>query len=73
MKLEDLVKALKIYALHGNAEVEVNGVQSDSRKVAEGDMFVAVRGTGSDGHTSIETAVNQGASVVVGEDIPDRM
>lgn len=73
MKLEDLVKALKIYALHGNAEVEVNGVQSDSRKVAEGDMFVAVRGTVSDGHIYIEKAVNQGASVVVCEEIPDGM
>ena len=73
MKLEDLVKALKIYVLHGNAEVEVAGVQSDSRKVAEGDMFVAVRGTVSDGHAYIEKAVNQGASVVVCEEIPDGM
>lgn len=73
MKLEDLVKALKIYVLHGNAEVEVAGVQSDSRKVAEGDMFVAVRGTVSDGHAYIEKAVNQGASVVVCEEIPEGM
>ncbi|MDY3069794.1 MAG: UDP-N-acetylmuramoyl-L-alanyl-D-glutamate--2,6-diaminopimelate ligase [Parabacteroides sp.] len=73
MKLEDLVKALKIYVLHGNAEVEVAGVQSDSRKVAEGEMFVAVRGTVSDGHAYIEKAVNQGASVVVCEEIPDGM
>jgi UDP-N-acetylmuramoyl-L-alanyl-D-glutamate--2,6-diaminopimelate ligase len=46
-------------------DVEVRHIQYDSRKVGQGDCFVAVRGTGVDGHRFIDIAINNGATVVV--------
>jgi UDP-N-acetylmuramoyl-L-alanyl-D-glutamate--2,6-diaminopimelate ligase len=55
-------------------DVEVNTVQYDSRKVKANDCFVAIRGTGIDGHTFVGTAIERGAKVVVLENdstLPD--
>ena len=55
-------------------EVEIGRVQYDSRKIQRGDCFVAIKGTASDGHTFIQSAINQGAKVVVLQDdkvLPD--
>ena len=57
----------------GNAEVEIKGVDIDSRKVAEGHLFVAIKGTQVDGHTFIDKAVAQGASAVLCETLPTEM
>jgi len=46
-------------------DVEVNRIQYDSRKVTRGDLFVAIRGTASDGHTFLSSAINNGAKVIV--------
>lgn len=55
-------------------DVEVRNIQYDSRKVDRGDVFVAMRGTSTDGHAFIGNAVSNGATVVVLEDdtaLPD--
>jgi UDP-N-acetylmuramoyl-L-alanyl-D-glutamate--2,6-diaminopimelate ligase len=55
-------------------EVEICKVQYDSRKIRRSDCFVAIKGTASDGHTFIQSAINQGARVVVLQDdtiLPD--
>jgi UDP-N-acetylmuramoyl-L-alanyl-D-glutamate--2,6-diaminopimelate ligase len=55
-------------------DVEIGGIQYDSRKVQRGDMFVAIRGTATDGHKFIDRSVASGAKVVVLEDdqaLPD--
>jgi UDP-N-acetylmuramoyl-L-alanyl-D-glutamate--2,6-diaminopimelate ligase len=55
-------------------EVEIGAVQYDSRKIQRSDCFVAIKGAASDGHTFIQSAINQGAKVVVLEDdaiLPD--
>jgi UDP-N-acetylmuramoyl-L-alanyl-D-glutamate--2,6-diaminopimelate ligase len=55
-------------------EVEVRGIQYDSRKVGRGFLFVAIRGIATDGHRFIDQAVKSGAAVVVMEDdhaLPD--
>jgi UDP-N-acetylmuramoyl-L-alanyl-D-glutamate--2,6-diaminopimelate ligase len=55
-------------------EVEICKVQYDSRKIQRSDCFVAIKGTASDGHTFIQSAINQGARVVVLQDdtiLPD--
>jgi UDP-N-acetylmuramoyl-L-alanyl-D-glutamate--2,6-diaminopimelate ligase len=49
-------------------EVHVNAVVYDSRKVGRGDLFVAIRGTSTDGHQHIKDAISKGAKVVVLED-----
>src|SRR5258708_28779465 len=49
----------------GGPSVEVNGVEYDWRRVARGNVFVAMRGEATDGNRYIEAAVAQGASTVV--------
>ncbi|MGL4780636.1 MAG: UDP-N-acetylmuramoyl-L-alanyl-D-glutamate--2,6-diaminopimelate ligase [Bacteroidales bacterium] len=56
--------------IKGNENIEVSQITSDSREVKEGGMFFAVRGTATDGHDYIEKAQEQGASVVVCEQLP---
>ncbi len=48
-------------------DVEVQRLQYDSRKVQQGDCFVAIRGSGTDGHEYVQQAINKGATVVVVE------
>lgn len=64
--LGDLCRNL-IEVNHNLAELPVNRIVSDSRKVQPGDLFVAVTGFESDGHQYIDKAVAQGACAVVAE------
>lgn len=70
MKLKDLICALGALEIEGAEEMDIKGVQADSRKVAKGDLFVAVRGTLVDGHAYIEAALKKGAVAIVCEEIP---
>ena len=69
MLLSELLKGLGARCV--GADVEVSGVQIDSRRVEADDVFVAVRGTQTDGHAYIGKAVARGARAVVCEHIPD--
>ncbi len=60
-------------AVAGSTAVTINAIHFDSRKVQLNDLFVAVRGTISDGHRYIETAVNQGALAIVCEELPENI
>ena len=73
MKLNELLKGIKILDLKGDENREVTGVEIDSRNVIESSMFVAMRGTVVDGHSFIGKAVEKGASVIVCEDLPSEM
>ena len=53
-------------------EVDIRGINIDSRLVKEGDVFLAVRGTQTDGHQYIAAAEEKGAVAIVCEKIPDR-
>ena len=70
MNLDGLFDSIKIQSLKGNRNVEVNNLHFDSRKVQKGDLFVACRGTISDGHKYIEAVEKQGANVIVCEELP---
>jgi UDP-N-acetylmuramoyl-L-alanyl-D-glutamate--2,6-diaminopimelate ligase len=50
--------------------LSITGVTADSRKVAAGTLFAAVRGTQIDGHKFIEDAVARGAAAVIAEEAP---
>lgn len=71
MIAQDLLNGLDLLKIYGNLETEVSNIAYDSRKCKEGSMFVAIRGTQTDGHNYIDIAVSSGASVIVCEDIPD--
>lgn len=73
MKLEQLIENNAPLQLVGKSEVDVTGIEIDSRRVQPGCAFVAMRGTQVDGHAYIQKAVEQGAAVVVCETLPDTL
>ncbi len=70
MKLEELLEGINIISLRGDRNISVLSVSFDSRNVAGGSLFVAVRGYKSDGHDFIAAAVTAGASAVICETMP---
>jgi UDP-N-acetylmuramoyl-L-alanyl-D-glutamate--2,6-diaminopimelate ligase len=70
MKLRELLKNVQPTAIVGDADVEVTGVKIDSRQVKPGFLFVAIRGTQTDGHQYIAKAIELGARAVLCEDLP---
>ena len=68
MKLNDLLKNINPKEVFGNTDIEINNIQFDSRKVERGDVFVATRGTASDGHNFINSAIEKGATAIVCEE-----
>ncbi len=70
MKLQELLKNVTPLAIEGEGNPDITGVNIDSRKVKQGDLFIAVCGTQTDGHKYIGNAIGQGAVAVVCRDIP---
>ncbi len=70
MLLRELINGISPISIQGNLEREVLAVTFDSRKVTEGSVFVAIKGSQSDGHAYIEKAVALGALAVVVESLP---
>ncbi len=70
MKLEKLIQVLEAPQISGDTSIEIKNIQSDSRRVEAGSMFVAVRGTAVDGHAYISSAIEKGATAIVCEAIP---
>ncbi|MFP9118773.1 UDP-N-acetylmuramoyl-L-alanyl-D-glutamate--2,6-diaminopimelate ligase [Flavobacterium sp. RNTU_13] len=71
MLLRDILYKVAIEQVKGATDIPVAKIEFDSRKAGEGDAFVAIRGTLSDGHQYIDKAVSQGATTVVCETLPD--
>lgn len=82
MVLKDLLEGIRVIKLYSGMygkmvltqDVSVQNIRYDSRKVGPGDMFVAMRGTASDGHRFIQAAIRAGAIVVIVDDdaaLPD--
>ncbi|SEP78251.1 UDP-N-acetylmuramoyl-L-alanyl-D-glutamate--2,6-diaminopimelate ligase [Flavobacterium urocaniciphilum] len=68
--LKDILYKVTIEAVHGSTDLTINKIEFDSRKVSNNDVFVAIKGTLSDGHQFIDKAIALGASVVVCEELP---
>lgn len=71
MKLSELLKNVKPLSIAGNAEADITGVDIDSRRIVPGHLFVAVKGTQTDGHAYIGKAVELGAAAVLCENMPE--
>ncbi|MBO4666176.1 MAG: UDP-N-acetylmuramoyl-L-alanyl-D-glutamate--2,6-diaminopimelate ligase [Paludibacteraceae bacterium] len=65
MKLNELLKVIEPLQVVGSSDVEISGIQFDSRKVEAGNMFVAQVGTAVDGHQFINGCVAKGAVAVL--------
>jgi UDP-N-acetylmuramoyl-L-alanyl-D-glutamate--2,6-diaminopimelate ligase len=70
MQLTNLIKNIPSLNIVGDTEIEIKNIQFDSRKVEPGDLFVATRGTTTDGHDFIPMAIEKGASAIICEESP---
>lgn len=68
MNLSKLLEGLNYEVLKGNCDVEINKINYDSRKVENGDLFVCIKGFASDGHKFVDSAIKNGAKVIVCEE-----
>lgn len=71
MLLRDLIPDILPLDIRGNLDREIGDLVFDSRQAREESVFVAVRGTQSDGHLYIDQAIRSGAAAVVAETLPD--
>ena len=71
MKLKDLLTKIKPVEIIGNADIDITGINIDSRKIESGHLFVAMRGTQVDGHQFIPKAIEKGAAAVLCEKIAE--
>lgn len=72
-ELKDILYKVNITSASGDMGISINGIAFDSRKVKEGFLFVAVKGTLSDGHDFIKSAVQKGAKAIVSEKLPETL
>lgn len=73
MTLKELLNNVDCLQTVGSVDGEITGIAIDSRAVAAGYAFVAVRGTVTDGHNYIGKAVEQGASAIICETLPEQL
>lgn len=70
--LKQLIERLNV-VVKGDNNVVINGITSDSREVKSGFLFIAVKGSAVDGHEYIGKAIEQGASAVVCQTLPEEI
>ena len=71
MRLNELLKNVETLNIVGDVNVEITGVNIDSRRIEKGHLFVAIPGTVTDGHKFIPKAIELGATAVLCEKIPE--
>ena len=71
MKLNELLKDVKVLNTVGDAGIEITGVNIDSRRIETGHLFVAIPGTQTDGHKFIPKAIELGAAAILCEQMPE--
>lgn len=73
MKLEEILNGINTAEILGETSREISGIHIDSRKVESGHMFVAIKGTQTDGHAYIGKAIEKGASTIICENLPEEI
>lgn len=68
--LNDILKQVAVVEVKGPTTIAVEGIIFDSRKAADGLLFVAVKGTQADGHAYIADVVKKGVKAIVCETLP---
>ncbi|EHO73137.1 UDP-N-acetylmuramoyl-L-alanyl-D-glutamate--2,6-diaminopimelate ligase [Segatella maculosa] len=71
MKLNEVLKNIHPIKIVGDAEVEITGVNIDSRRIKAGHLFIAMKGTQVDGHQFIAKAIELGGKSILCEDLPE--
>jgi UDP-N-acetylmuramoyl-L-alanyl-D-glutamate--2,6-diaminopimelate ligase len=68
--LKDILYKVAIESVTGSTEIGVSKLEFDSRKIEKNDVFIAIRGTLSNGHDFIEKAIDLGATAVICDTLP---
>ena len=68
--LRDILYKVAIESIQGSTDISINNMDFDSRKIEANDVFIAIRGTISNGHDYINIALKQGAAVIVCDSMP---
>ena len=71
MILEVLLNRIPVLEISGSKTLEISEIVFDSRKAVENSLYVAVKGTVSDGHSFINAAIDKGAKAIVCEVLPE--
>lgn len=70
MTLQDLLYKVSIRSIKGNTDMKISGLEIDSRNIKPGYCFIALKGTNTDGHDHIDSAIEKGATAIVCEIVP---
>ena len=73
MSLKDILYKVTLNAVVGSTSVTIRNIDFDSRNISKGDVFVAIKGTSTNGHNFINKAIDQGAIAIVCETLPDNI
>jgi UDP-N-acetylmuramoyl-L-alanyl-D-glutamate--2,6-diaminopimelate ligase len=71
--LKEIINQIQITELFGSADIAIHQLEFDSRKVTPGSLFIAVKGSTTDGHEFIEQAIQKGAVAILCEDLPSEI
>ncbi len=71
ISLKDILYKVTLNVVIGDTSVSINNIDFDSRNIAKKDVFVAIKGTVSDGHNFIQKAISQGAVAIICETLPE--
>ncbi|MDL2144967.1 UDP-N-acetylmuramoyl-L-alanyl-D-glutamate--2,6-diaminopimelate ligase [Flavobacterium tructae] len=71
--LKDILYKVAIESVTGSTEIDIHKIDFDSRKIEANDVFVAIRGSLSDGHDYIEKAIKLGAIVIICGTLPENI
>lgn len=69
-KIEKILEGIDVISITGNRNISVASIEFDSRNVKEGALFIAVRGSKTDGHNFIGSAIKSGAAAIICETLP---
>jgi UDP-N-acetylmuramoyl-L-alanyl-D-glutamate--2,6-diaminopimelate ligase len=72
-KLKEILYKVAIEGISGSTDIGVSHISSDSRNMARGDMYVAIKGTQLDGHQFIDQAIASGAQSIICENLPENL
>ena len=73
MKINNIIENIKIKSVTDNSDYQIESLAFDSRKVEKDSLFVAVKGTQSDGHQYINQCIESGAICIVCEELPQKL
>ncbi|MHA4808592.1 UDP-N-acetylmuramoyl-L-alanyl-D-glutamate--2,6-diaminopimelate ligase [Flavitalea flava] len=71
--LQEILYKVSIRSVHGELDRKVPDLQTDSRNIGSGSLFIAVRGTHVDGHLFIDQVIESGAGTIVCEVLPEKL